>query len=104
MLGKTVIVTMDRKLGTRHPKHGYIYPINYGYVEGIMAPDGDFQDAYVLGPSEPLDTFEGRIIAIVHRKNDVEDKWVVANESYTVEQIERAIHFQEQYFDHEIIM
>lgn len=102
MLGKTVKVTVDRRMGEPHPTHGYMYPINYGYVEGILAPDGEFQDAYILGVDTPIDAFEGRVIAIIHRKNDIEDKWVVAAEPYTREQIEKAVHFQEKFFDYTI--
>lgn len=104
MLGKTVKVTVDRKMGTKHPRHDYIYPINYGYIEGIAASDGDFQDAYVLGVDTPIDTFEGRVIAIIYRYDDIEEKWVVAQKPFTREEIEVAVHFQEQFFDYEIIM
>lgn len=104
MLGKIVTVTIDRRLGTKHPEHDYTYPVNYGYIDGLLASDGEFQDAYVLGVETPIDTFEGKVIAIIHRKNDIEDKLVVANEPFTKEQIERAVHFQEQFFDYEIIM
>ena len=107
MLGKVVTVKVDRHLGSFHPKHKDIYyPINYGYIEGIMAPDGEEQDAYILGVDEPVEEFTGKVIAVIHRQNDVEDKWVVAPEGaeYTVEQIEKAVHFQEQYFEYDIIM
>ncbi len=107
MLGKKVRVTVDRPLGTYHPKHKDLYyPINYGYVEGIIAPDGEEQDAYILGVDKPVNEFEGVVIAGIKRKNDVEEKWVVAPEgsTYTKEEIEAAVHFQEQYFDYEIIM
>ena len=105
MIGKTVTVTMDRPLGSHHPRHpDIIYPVNYGYVEGIMAPDGDWQDAYVLGVDEPLETFTGKIIAIIHRYDDVEEKWVVAPDGmyFTKEEIEEAVRFQEQYFHSEV--
>ncbi len=98
---------MDRPLGSRHPKHpDMIYPVNYGYVEGVMAPDGDWQDAYVLGVDVPLSTFTGKIIAIIHRFDDVEEKWVAAPEgmTFTKEEIEKAVHFQEQFFKSEIRM
>ncbi len=107
MLGKKVKVTVDRPLGTYHPQHKDLYyPINYGYVEGIIAPDGEEQDAYILGVDKPVTEFEGVVIAVIHRKNDVEEKWVVAPEgsSYTKEEIETAVRFQEQYFDTEIII
>lgn len=107
MIGKIVTVTVDRPLGSCHPKHpDIIYPVNYGYIEGIFAPDGEEQDAYILGIDVPVDAFTGRVIAIIHRRNDIEDKWVVAPEGmvFTKEEIKRLTHFQEQYFDTEIIL
>lgn len=106
-IGRTVTVTVDRPLGSYHPEHkDMYYPINYGYVEGIMAPDGEEQDAYILGVDEAIEKFTGKIIAIVHRNDDVEEKWVVAPEGmeFTKEEICEQIHFQEQYFDSEIVM
>ena len=107
MLGKIVKVTVDRPLGSHHPNYeDLIYPINYGYIEGIIAPDGEEQDAYILGIDKPVERFTGKIIAIVHRINDVEDKWVVAPENvhYTKEEIIKQIEFQEKFFKYEIIM
>ena len=107
MLGKTVTVTVDRPLGSYHPEHkDMYYPINYGYIEGIIAPDGEEQDAYILGVSDPVKTFTGRIIAVIHRFDDVEEKWVVAPEymRFTKDEIAEAVRFQEQYFKSEIVM
>lgn len=107
VIGRTVTVTVDRPLGSYHPKHKDIYyPINYGYVEGILAPDGEEQDAYILGVDAAVEKFTGTIIAIVHRNDDVEEKWVVVPEgmTFTKEEIREQIHFQEQYFDSEIVM
>ena len=107
MLGKTVKVIIDRPLGTYHPKHKDLYyPINYGYIEGVIAPDGEEQDAYVLGVDVPVREFEGRIIAIIKRFDDVEEKWVVAPEdmTFTKEEIMKQVEFQEKYFKTEIIM
>lgn len=105
MIGKTVKVIIDRPLETYHPKHkDMYYPINYGYIERITAPDGEEQDAYVLGVDKPLDEFEGKIIAIIHRYDDVEEKWVVAPEgqTFTADEIKSQVAFQEQYFNSEI--
>ena len=105
MLGKIVKVTVDRPMGTYHPKHKDIYyPINYGYIEGIMAPDGEEQDAYILGVNQPMEEFTGKVIAIIRRLNDVEDKWGVSQENklYSKEQIEEQVWFQEKYFEYEI--
>ena len=107
MIGQTVTVTVDRPLGTYHPKHKDIYyPINYGYIEGVIAPDGEEQDAYILGVDEPIEQFTGKVIAIIHRFNDVEEKWVVAPESqvFSKEEIWEQVKFQEQYFESEIRM
>lgn len=107
MLGKIVKVIIDRPLGSHHPKHkDIIYSVNYGYIPGIMASDGEEQDAYVLGIEIPLTEFIGKVIAIIHRKNDHEDKWIVApnNLFLSQEDIINAVHFQEQYFDIEIEM
>lgn len=79
MVGDIVKVVVDRPLGSYHPKHkDMYYTINYGYIEGIIAPDGEEQDAYIIGVDEPVKEFVGRIIAIIHRNNDIEGKWVVA--------------------------
>ena len=107
MLGKTVKVIIDRPMGTYHPKHKDLYyPINYGYIEGIIAPDGEEQDAYVLGVDVPVREFTGRIIAIIKRFDDVEEKWVVAPEdmTFTKEEIMKQVEFQEKYFKTEIIL
>ena len=107
MIGKTVRVVVDRPLGSYHPKHKDIfYSVNYGYIEGIMAPNGEEQDAYVLGVDVPVKEFEGKIIAIIHREDDVEEKWVVAPENsiFTKEEIMDQVKFQEQYFKSEVRM
>ena len=107
MIGSVVKVIVDRPMGSYHPEHKNIcYPINYGYIPGIIAADGEEQDAYILGVNEAVSQFIGKVIAIVHRENDVEEKWVVVPDGmqFTKEQIEAAIAFQEQYFNSEILM
>ncbi|OUQ46337.1 hypothetical protein B5E64_06150 [Drancourtella sp. An12] len=107
LLGQLVTVIVDRPLGTLHPKYKNIYySINYGYVENLMAPDGEEQDAYIMGVDKPLKKFAGKVIAIIHRKNDVEDKLVVApiDKEYSKKEIENAVCFQEKFFDYEIEM
>ena len=107
MLGKFVTVTVDRPLGSYHPKHKDIYySLNYGYIPGIFAADGEEQDAYILGINEPVKEFTGKVVAIIHRFDDVEEKWVVAPEgaSFTREEIAQLVAFQEHYFQTEIRM
>ncbi len=102
---KAVKVKIDRPIGSRHPNYpDMVYTVNYGYIEGMIAPDGEEQDAYILGLDYPTDCFEGRVIAVIHRKNDVEEKWVVAPEgaSFSSDEIRRETDFQEKYFDIEI--
>ena len=104
-LGKVVKVIMDRPLGSRHPKHNFIYPVNYGYIPNTLSADGEELDAYVLGVHEPLDTFEGVVVAIIHRINDNDDKLIVMpkGKNYTDDQIRALTEFQEQYFESIII-
>lgn len=107
MIGDIVTITVDRPLGTYHPKHkDMYYPINYGYIEGIIAPDGEEQDAYILGVNKAVKEFTGKIIAVIHRFDDVEEKWVVCPENVTFskEEIMKMVKFQEQYFESEIRM
>ena len=107
MIGKNVKVIVDRPLGSYHPTHKNIYySVNYGYIPGVISPDGEEQDAYIIGINEPIKEFVGKVIAIIHRFDDVEEKWVVAAEdcSFTKEQIIEQVDFQERYLKTEIIM
>ena len=107
MLGKTVTVIVDRPLGTYHPKYKELYyPLNYGYIDGLIAADGEEQDAYILGVNEPVKNFSGKVIAVIHRFDDVEEKFVVAPEgvSFTKDEIMQQVNFQEQFYKIEIRM
>ena len=102
-----VTVTVDRPYGSVHPEHPDLrYELNYGFVEGVMGGDGEAQDAYVMDFKTPLYQYTGYVVAVIVRKNDNETKWVVGapGKTYTKEQIAAAVHFQEKYFDIEIIM
>lgn len=101
MIGKRVKVIIDRPLGFSHPNYpDLIYPINYGYLPDIIGGDGEEQDAYLLGVNLPIEEFEGKVIAIIHRENDCENKLVVApsDSSFTDEEILNAVNFQEKFF------
>ena len=102
-LGKTVTVTIDRPVGFHHVTKGIHldYAINYGFLPGVTGGDGEEQDVYILGVSAPLETFCGRVIGVVRRSDDNEDKFVAAPEGmvFTAEQIRKEIYFVEKYFD-----
>lgn len=102
-IGKPVHVVVDRPIG--HIHKGMVYPINYGYIPGIPAGDGEAQDAYIIGVSEPVAEFDGIAVGAVIRKNDCEDKLVVAPAGAVFHQgqIAELVHFQEQYFDTRIL-
>lgn len=104
-IGQTVTVEMDRPLGTRHPKHGFMYCVNYGFIPNTVSGDGEELDAYLLGVFEPVQNYIGKCIAVIHRTNDDDDKLVVVPEGkeYTDEQIRALTEFQERYFESEII-
>lgn len=101
-LGKTVDIKIDRPIGYVHKKENYCltYPINYGYIPGVLGGDGEELDVYLLGVNEPVTEYKAQIIGIAHREDDVEDKLIAApvDLNFTKEEIEQAIHFQEQYY------
>lgn len=104
-LGKEVEVVIDRPLGSKHPKHGFIYEVNYGYVPCTKSPDGEELDAYFLGISKPVKKTKGVCIAVIHRTDDNDDKLVVVPNGTKIsnDEIEKQTKFQEQWFKHEII-
>lgn len=104
-LNKIVTVKMDRPLGTKHPKHGFTYEVNYGYIPGTISGDGEELDAYVLGIDVPMDEFTGRCIAIINRTDDDDDKLIVVPDGLDLpdEDIEADTAFQEKWFKHIII-
>jgi inorganic pyrophosphatase len=104
-LGKEVTVLIDRPLGSRHPEHGFIYLLNYGYVPGVISPDGEDLDAYILGVFEPIERYHGDCIAVIHRTDEDDDKLVVTPEGkpYTDDQIRALTEFQE-HFHHSTII
>ena len=105
-LNKTVTVKIDRPMGSKHPKHGFIYPVNYGYVPDTISGDAEELDSYVLGIYEPLSSFTGKCIAVIHRLNDNDDKLIVVPENvcFSDEQIRVLTDFQERFFESEIII
>ena len=106
LIGQEVVVYIDKQLGSVHPKHqNIIYPVNYGYIKEIVALDGDYQDAYLLGIDIPVEKAIGKIYGVVEREDDNEDKLIVVTgeKEYTIEEIEKIIYFQEQYFKSSIV-
>ena len=104
-LNQNIKVKIDRPLGSKHPKHGFIYPVNYGFVPDTISGDGEELDCYVLGVFEPLNEFTGKCIAIIHRINDNDDKLIIVPEgrNFSNKEIEILTEFQERFFKHEII-
>lgn len=104
-LNQIVNVKIDRQLGSNHPKHGFIYMLNYGYIPNIISGDGEELDAYLLGVFEPVREFSGRVIAIIKRTNDNDDKLIVVpdGKTYSDEQIRALTEFQERFFESVII-
>lgn len=105
-LGKTVTIKIDRPINSKHPKHGFIYEVNYGFVPNTKAPDGEEIDAYLLGINEPVEKFTGECIAVIHRKDDDDDKLVIVPENakeISDKKILEAVNFQEKWFDSVVI-
>ncbi len=104
-LGKDVKVTIDRQLGTKHPKHGFMYMLNYGFIPNTISGDGEELDAYLLGEFDPVSSSEGKVIAVIHRTNDDDDKLVVSKngKDYSDDAIKALTEFQERFFESIII-
>lgn len=106
-LNKIITVKIDRPMGSKHSEKypNHVYPINYGYVPGTISGDGKELDVYVLGTYEPLDTFTGKCIAIIHRIDDNDDKLIVVPENryFSNAQIRALTEFQERFFKSKII-
>jgi len=104
-IGKLVHIKIDRPFGSKHPKHGFIYPVNYGYVPNTISGDGEELDCYLLGVFEPVDEYDGKCIAIIKRLDDDDNKLIIVPEGkeYTDSQIDALVEFQEQFFKHIIV-
>ena len=106
LLGQEVKVQIDRPLGSAHPRYpNFVYLVNYGFVPNTLAPDGAEIDAYILGVEKALESFTGRCTALLHRLDDDDDKLIVVPNGVTLsdEEILRATHFQERYFQTQLV-
>ena len=90
-------IKIDRELGSKHPKHGFI--------PNTISADDEELDCYLLGVFEPVTEYIGKCIAIVHRTNDNDDKLIIVPEGkeYSDDAINALVEFQKQYFKHIII-
>ena len=104
-LGREVSIKIDRQLGSRHSKHGFMYMLNYGFIPNTISGDGEELDAYLLGEFEAVAESSGKVIAVIHRTNDDDDKLIVSKngQKYSDAAIRALTEFQERYFKSIII-
>ena len=104
-IGKIIYIKIDRPFGSKHPKHRFIYPVNYGFIPNTISGDGEELDCYLLGVFEPVEYYKGKCIAIIHRTNDNDDKLIIVpnGKNYSDDAINALVEFQERYFEHTII-
>lgn len=105
-LGKVVTVTVDHPYGSFHPHlPDVLYPVNYGYASDPISLDGEFQNAWVIGPLEPVETFKGVVSGIVYHKEDGTSRWIVTplGQNVDYQKIIDLIGFEEQYYDTRIL-
>lgn len=75
-LAKTNRIVIDRPKGKPHPRHpDMIYPLDYGYLEGTTAGDGDGID--VWSGSLDIKTLTGILCTFDKIKRDAEIKLLV---------------------------
>ena len=49
-------IIIDRPKGSRHPKYqNYVYPVDYGYLEGTTSMDGGGIDVWIGTESDSID-------------------------------------------------
>lgn len=105
IIGKKYRVNIIHPIGSVYEENEDIkFEVNHGIVENEVDALGNPQEAYVLGIDKPLSYFDGRLIAIIHRTNDIENKWVISNIHYSKEEILEKVSFIEKYFNVEVII
>ncbi len=104
-ISQKVNVIIDRPLGSKHPKHGFEYTVNYGYIPNTKSADGEELDAYVLGLDTPITEIKGICIAVIRRTDDDDDKLIVTQDGkdFSDAEIEKLTEFQEKWFKHVIL-
>ena len=105
-IGKEVDIIIDRPVGSVHPKYPeHVYLLNYGYVPNSISGDGEELDCYILGEYKPLKEYKGICIAVIRRKNEEDDKLIIApkDKKFSNSEIKMLTDFQEKYFQSEII-
>ena len=62
---------------------------------------GGSGEVFIHGVDVAVDEYIGELIAVARRRDDPETVWIIAPEniSYTIQQIEEMIYFEEQYYD-----
>lgn len=105
-IGKIIEIEIDRPIGSKHPDHGFVYDLNYGFIPGTLAPDGEAVDVYLLNVDNPVNSFKGRCIVVIRRREDDDDKVVVVplgSEDVGDEEIKKMVNFQEKFFDIKVV-
>lgn len=82
-------IVVDRPKGSRHPRHGFVYPLDYGYLKGTSSMDGEGVDLWLGSlPGAPL---VGMIVAVDLAKRDSEIKLLLGLTGEEIETV-RALH------------
>ena len=103
-LGTQATVCIEHTIGELHGVFAdEQYLCNTGYIEELAVHSGLFQDAYVIGQTEPAESFMGTVIGIVYRREGG-SAWIVADGTdYDHAWIIDQIAFQEQYYETRIV-
>ncbi|MBI5410284.1 MAG: hypothetical protein HZA14_13055 [Nitrospirae bacterium] len=95
---RKVVVFVDKPMGSKHPRFGWTYPINCGYVRRACTIHGDTLSVYILGVDRPINIFSGKAIAVVYRRTETTYRLVVAPDGidFSDNEIEKAIEFENE--------
>lgn len=109
LIGKELDAIITRPIGTVHPRYkDIIYEVNYGILKDYELKDNKELKTYIVGESMPTSQngiYHGKVLAILHRLNDDNDRIIIAPIGRTLsdDEIISKTEFAEQYFVSEII-
>lgn len=99
LLGKTVNVIVEQPYGSLHPMYDEELTVNTGFIKEVFDETGEFIKTYVYGANEPLESFKGVVIGIIHTKEEEKRAIVASAPYYDRDKVINDIAFEMQHHD-----